>query len=113
MSILKSFLTTWGGYIVSRSPYHWTCVGYYVLYNLCTRSDDSWGFLDYLDRGTQCNRGYKKMNILKFFLETLAVFAVGFGLMALVVISPHIFLLASIAFLFVILWVSIYKDKDK
>jgi hypothetical protein len=51
------------------------------------------------------------MNILKSFLETLAVFVIGFGLMALVVISPHIFLLASIAVLFIILWVSIHKDK--
>jgi hypothetical protein len=88
-------------------------MGYYVLYNLCTRSDDSWGFLDYLDCGTQCNRGYKKMNILKSFLETLAVFAVGFGLMALVVINPVIFFAAVFAVLFIILWSGIHKDKDK
>ena len=53
------------------------------------------------------------MNILKSFLETLAVFTFGFGLMSLVVISPTAFLVATIATLFVTLWIIIYKDKDK
>jgi hypothetical protein len=53
------------------------------------------------------------MNILKSFLETLAVFAVGFGLMALVVINPVIFFAAVFAVLFIILWSGIHKDKDK